>query len=278
MKKILPAFDSGHFSEGSFEFARVLNESETSFITGVFLPPSDLANTWSYSGGGMGMSGSLTIPVLEEEDLEMVEKNIKHFEVMCKKNKIQYSVHKNSDNSAIPTLIRETIFADLLIIGSESFYKYLGTGEPNQYLEDILHKACCPVIVVPEKFTFPQTNILAYNGSESSTYAIKQFAYLFPSLIKNRTILVCSKEDGEIELPEKNNIEELANRHFEELTLLKFDVNPKVYFTKWFMKKKSAILVTGSFGRSNISRFFHKSFLSEIIKDHSIPVFISHHN
>ena len=48
MKTIILAFDGVHFSEGAFEFARRLNESQPVLLTGVFLPQAELSNLWSY--------------------------------------------------------------------------------------------------------------------------------------------------------------------------------------------------------------------------------------
>jgi hypothetical protein len=36
------------------------------------------------------------------------------------------------------------------------------------------------------------------------------------------------------------------------------------------------MLVAGAFGRSEFSNLFKKSFLTDIIKDHKIPVFVGH--
>jgi len=273
MKKILLAFDGTHFSEGAFEFAKALNESNKILLTGVFLPQVDYANLWSYSGGGI--SGPMFIPLVEGEDSEAVEKNIEKFESLCEKNDIEFRVHKDFYDFALPELKKETRFADLLIVGIESFYENLGTEEPNDYLKDTLHGVECPVIIVPEKFEFPKSNALSYDGSEASVYAIKQFAYLFPELANNPTVLVYVKEKGE-ELPDEINIEELSARHFSDLSLLRLQANAKKYFSSWMLENKGAILVSGAFGRSAFSRTFKKSFVTEIIKDHRWPVFISH--
>lgn len=134
----------------------------------------------------------------------------------------------------------------------------------------------CPVVLIPENFEFPTSNILAYDGSESSVYAIKQFAYLFPELIDNTTILIYAKEKGGEEFPDEANIEELAARHFSDLTLTRLEANPAKHFSSWLMKHNETILISGAFGRTGISRLFHKSFVSGIISDHQLPVFIAH--
>lgn len=272
MKKILIAFDGSHFSEGAFEFARCLNELEPILLLGIFVPQINYANLLSYANSA---SGPTMIPLMEDEDSWAVHQNMERFENLCRKNNIEHRVHKDFFDFALPELKRETRFADLLILGSEKFYKNIGSGEHNEYLNEALHVAECPVLVVPEKFDFPESNILAYDGTESSVHAIKQFAYLFPELCDNKTLLIFAEKEDK-SFPKKVYIEELAARHFTDLTLVKLDINPKKYFASWLGEKKSAILVTGAFGRSSVSRLFKRSFVAEVITDHRLPVFITH--
>jgi hypothetical protein len=43
MKKIILAFDGANFSEGSFNFARKMNEISPILLTGIFLPQVNYA-------------------------------------------------------------------------------------------------------------------------------------------------------------------------------------------------------------------------------------------
>ena len=112
------------------------------------------------------------------------------------KNFIEYRVHKDLFESPISQLTKETRFADLMIIGSETFYKSAIEYGTHEYLKDALHGTECPVIIVPEKFNFPSNIILAYDGSASSVFAIKQFALLFPELCNLKTNLVYAETRG----------------------------------------------------------------------------------
>jgi hypothetical protein len=152
MKKIIIAFDSTHFSEGAFEFARRLNEVQPVLLTGIFLPQAEISYLWSYAGG-------VTVPFipqLETDDAELVIENIERFKKQCINNNIDFRVHKDFYDLALPELKKESRFADLLLIGSESFYKNMGTHMPNEYLRDTLHDIACPVLLVPEKYDFPK--------------------------------------------------------------------------------------------------------------------------
>jgi len=274
MKKILLAFDGKNFSKGALDFAKTLNEKNPVLVIGAFLPQVNYADLPSNSGGGM--VGLLTIPVPGGENSEVMQKGIEDFESYCTRNHLEYRVHKDFYDFAVPELQKETRFADLLVLSSETFYGNIDTIEPNIYLKEVLDHLECPVVIVPENFDFPANNILAYDGSESSVYAIKQFAYLFPELCDNTTILVYAREKSGEEFPEEINIEELAARHFSDLTLLRLEADPRKYFSSWLMEHNKAILISGAFGRSEISRLFRKSFVSDIISDHRLPVFIAH--
>ena len=273
MKKILIAFDGTQFSEGAFEFAKQLNRLQPFLLTGVFMPQLNYSNLWSY---GDAMAGPMYGPLVTEDDSEMIEKNIERFRDLCQKNHIVFKVHKNYKDFALPELKRETKFADLLIISSEKFFEDLNGPNASEYMKDAIHEAECPVIVIPEKYIFPNQNVIAYDGSTSSIHALKQFAYLFPELCWNETLLVYSKNEDDLEIPDEDYIEELASQHYNKLHLLKLEIDPRKYFNTWLEEKKSPILICGSFGRSSLSRMFKKSFVAEVIADHKLPVFIAH--
>lgn len=272
MKKIIIAFDGTNFSEGAFDFARRLNEMEPILLTGVFLPQTQLANLWSYADGVTVPN----IPLLENDESELVQQNIERFEKLSRSNGIEYRVHKDFYDFVIPELRKESLYADLLILGSEVFYEQAGASAHHIYLREALHGVKCPVLLVPEKFDFPENIILAYDGSEEAVFAIKQFAYLFPELTKLKTLLVYATKDVEKDIPDRIQMEELLARHFPDLTLFKLDINPKAYFNTWIMDNKSALLVSGSYGRSGLSLLFKKSFVKNVITDHRLPVFIAH--
>lgn len=272
MKKIILAFDGTAFSEGAFEFARRLHELQPVLLTGIFLPRAALADLWSYAGG----AGTAHIALADNGEGDVVQKNIEHFEKRCNANGISYRVHKDFYELALAELKKESRYADLLILGTEVFYKNSGTTSANDYVREALHDVVCPVLLVPEIVDFPESIILAYNGSEEAVYAIKQFAYLFPELTNKQTLLVYASNHAGEDIPDKMQMEELVSRHFTNLTLLKLNIQSKKDFSTWVLEKKSAMLVSGSYGRSGLSELFKNSFIKEIIGSHRLPVFIAH--
>ena len=272
MKKIIIAFNGAHFSPEAFDFACKLNELDPVLLTGVFMTEASYTNLWSYTAG---MAGPSYIQLVEEVP-DVIETSIAQFEELCVRNGITYRVHNDQGKFAIPELKKESRFADLLIIGSDAFYQLQVGANPIDYLKEALHEAECPVMVVPKEVSFPESNILAYDGSRDSVFAIKQFSYLFPKICNNRTVLVYSKNDTQDQLPDEIYIEELATQHFKNLEILKLDVDPKKGFRKWLMANKNAMLISGSFGRSAISQLLRRSFAEGVIEQRNMPVFIAH--
>lgn len=271
MKKVLLAFDDDHFSEGAFEMAHRLNEIQPILLVGVFLPAVYYAIPAVTEA-----AQPFFVPLTEDEDVEIIENNIRLFENKCSENNIKYFIHKNLGDAVIPSIKTETRFTDLLIIGSQAFYKNIGSAKPNEYLKNVLHEAECPVLVVPEKFDFPTSVIFAYNGEESSMYAIKQFSYLLPQLCKQKALVVYASHKSAAEIPDLSYIEEYAHLCFENLEIRKIDFDTRKFFAAWIRERTDAILVTGAYGRTDISEMFRQSFVSEVISQHNIPVFIAH--
>ena len=274
MKKIILAIDGTNFSSGAFEFVRQLNEKSAVLVAGIFVPQLDYANLWSYAA--TAAKGAVYVPLVEDEESEEVLRNIEQFETLCQQNGIAYRVHKDFVDFALPELKRESRFADLMILSGELFYRQMPSANRLDYLRHVLHHSECPVLIVPENFQFPVNNILAYDGSEESVYAIKQFAYLFPELAINNSMLVYAEENEEKSFPSKDLINELAGQHFRNLKFYKAEFNAKKYFATWIGEKKGAILISGSFSRSAFFENLRKSFVLDIIEEHQVPVFIAH--
>jgi hypothetical protein len=271
MKKIIIPFDGGNFSKGAFSFVCNVNKKNPVLLTGIFLPEVNYASLFFFPSA---FAAPAYIPVKEGFDEDVSENNIEEFIRLCNENNIKYKVHEDMYESALPQLSKETRFADLMVIGSEIFYTNNATG-PFEYLMHALHNTECPVMIVPEKFNFPSQIILAYDGSESSVYAIKQFVNLFPELCSLKTMLVYAGDEKH-NIPDQRLIEELAASHFENLTLNKISGKDKNNFNEWLVEQSNPLLVSGSFSRSDISQLFNRSFIIKTIKDHKAPVFIAH--
>jgi hypothetical protein len=172
--------------------------------------------------------------------------------------------------------IKESRFADLILISGESFYAETDNRQPNQYLRQALHDAECPVLVIPEYFAAIQHVFMAYDGSRESIYAIKQFCYLFPYLVDLPTEFVYIHEDAGHAIPELESLQQFTRLKFDCLNYAKLQFNASDHFAEWIREKKNVLLVAGSFGRSKLSYIGKRSFVQDVIHDHELPVFIAH--
>lgn len=274
MKKLLLVADGTNYSDSAFELVRRLNEQESILVAGIFVPQLDYANLWSYAAAAG--AGAVFVPLMEGEENNEVMTNIAHFEHQCESNGVRYRVHRDFYDFALPELKRESRFADAMVISGELFYKQFNNINQYDYMQTALHDSECPVLIVPEEMRFPVNNIIAYDGSSESVYALKQFAYIFPELARNKTLLVYADDVRRSDIPSKDLIVELTSQLYPDLTLFKLDSAPKKYFSSWISDQKESILISGSFGRSTVSQVFRKSFVADIIRSHQLPVFIAH--
>jgi nucleotide-binding universal stress UspA family protein len=273
MKKILLAFADNNLPAGAFEFARQLNENDPVLLIGVFLRQISYS-TSSQPTYFEGLGFPSYAHKEETFSKDVIKKKIEWFESLCQKNGIEYRVHQDTDDFAMHELKKETRFADIILLSAELFYNTPADVELSEQLKTILRLSECPVLIIPAEFKLPENIIFAYDGTESSAYALKQFAYVFPEFCNKNVLVVYAASYGEKKFPEEVLIHELAARHFNDLNFLKLDNVSQ--FSSWLYKNKKGLLVTGSYGRSDISEIFKKSFVTDIIRDHRIPVFIAH--
>jgi len=272
MKKIIVPFEGPNYPEECLELVRALNAISPVRLTAVFAPEVDYSQIWSVTGG---MAGATYLPDLGDED-QIVAESSQRLEDFCKGHSIQMFIHKDRLDFALALIRRETRFADLLVLDGQHFFENIDDRQPNAYMKEILHTTECPILLVPAKTVIPGKIILAYDGSASSVYAIKQFSQLFPEFSGLPVTLVYLRESKEAAFPDRENIEELVSGYFTDLRLLQLEVDHKDFFFRWLPEQERPWLVTGSYGRSDLSQLFSRSFIAALIREHKIPVFTAH--
>ncbi|MBL7703623.1 MAG: hypothetical protein JNM14_15335 [Ferruginibacter sp.] len=273
MKKLIIALDGQHFPKGAFEFVKTIQAETKVLLAGVFLSPVDYSKWLAYAG----VEGITMMPewLMRTDDDVLVSKNITLFTQACTKAGIEFRIHKDTDLMALSSLIEETRFADALLVSSDLFYANVSNNQPNFYLEEVLKKTECPVMLVPENYSEPGQVVLTYDGSESSVFAIKQFAYVFPELAKKETVLLAVVNPDD-ELAGYSLVSELLSRHYPNLQIQTLHLKHKKDFTEWMAERADSFIVMGAFSRSIFSHLFKKSFAADVIHDVKMPLFISH--
>lgn len=272
MKKVLVAFDGGHFSDAVMNFLVEMNASEPIMLKGIFLPSVDYSAATTYFGNP---AAAVYMSEYENEDALMAQ-SVGLFERFCHDHHLHHKVHKHIHKPIADELYNESRYGDLLVIDSTKFYENLGKLTQEEYLEDTLHKAECPVLLLPGAYTKPEEIILAYDGSVSSMYAIKQFVYLFPDWTDVPTTLVYANADSN-EIPFLPLLKEYMTQHFSRVVYDMLEIDPKKYFDTWLENRKQSILVSGAYGRSAFSELFRHNFLRQVVDEHKVPLFVAHY-
>jgi hypothetical protein len=272
MKKIIVPFEGPNYPEECLGLVRELNAISPVRFTAVFVPEVDYSQILSVTGG---MAGSAYLPDLGDEDQIVAESSLR-LEDFCRTHAIQLFIHKERLDFALALIRKETRFADLLVLDGRHFFENIDARQPNAYMKEILHTTECPILLAPEKIDMPGNIILAYDGSAASVHAIKQFSHLFPEFSKLPATLVYLGESKDAAFPDRENIEELVSGYFAELRLLQLHMDHQDFFSRWLPAQERSWLVTGSYGRSDLSQLFSKSFIAGLIREHKTPVFIAH--
>src|SRR4029079_5897759 len=97
-----------------------------------------------------------------------------------------------------------------------------------------------------------------------------------PEFAENPTLLVTTNKAPSDLADQDPDVHGLVSAHFNKLSFLNLQIDPKKYFATWMSGNKNSILVCGAFSRSLISQIFRQSFVEDVLRDHKIPVFISH--
>ena len=197
------------------------------------------------------------------------------FEEACERRGVKSTIHRDS-GLPLEELIHESRFADLLIAEPEFRIESSDERLPSHCIESLLEKAECPVILSPASFEGIDEIVFAYDGTASSVFAIKQFTYLLPELSEKRMIVMQAAKEESQTITERTRIEELLRPHYSSVKFSTVDGDPDGALFEYLLGKKNAFLVMGAYGRTIISRFFHRSMASRLISTLNIPVFITH--
>lgn len=276
MKKILVAFDGTKYSEGASQYAIEIAKASNAILIGVFIQDMRYVNfTYAYAWDQPFIDFT-TVEQSQQDDIKKIDLNISLFKGACEAKGVRYKTHLDK-GVPLEEVLKESVFADMIIIDSHTGFFSLGNEAPNTFIKDLLVDSHCPVLIVPHTYTFFDSVAVCYDGSPSSVHATKMFSYLFPELNTLPTTVISVNEKSSNHLIEGWNYKDLVHVHY---TNAKFEVlNGKADDALMNYLKtnaNSSIVVMGAYGRSAISRLLHQSVSNRVIRELNIPVFIAH--
>lgn len=272
MKRILFVSAGKAFPESAFNFLKSLQEQDSISVTGLFFSALDYNSMISVSHIPIGTPYLR----LKEGELHEIRANKEQFARKCTGSYLKFHIHDNEEPWDNHLFARETRFADLVVLSGKAFYEEIEAAQPNLFLQEALHTAECPVMIIPEHFVAPEHICIAYDGSRDSLYAIKQFCYLFPRYTELPTEIIYVREETSKDIPELELLKDFSRLHFTSMSFSKLHFKAAGYFADWIGGKQRVMLVSGSFGRSPFSYIARQSFARQAVHDHKLPIFIAH--
>lgn len=278
MEKILLAADAAMLNKNAMDFACFLGRLTRSKVTGIFLENSEVQHSPVLKHlqeiNFTGWSGNEKINRHFNKD-EAIQNNIRLFKDGCIKRETNFSVH-HARGIPVHSLVKETRFADVLVIDGEISFNDDYNGTPSEFVKEILKASECPVIIAPEKFSGVDEIIFTYNGSASAVFAIKQFTYLFPQFQNKKVTILQVNNNGEWHDRDKYKFKEWLKEHYTDLNFEALKGSSENRLVDYLYAKKNIFLVMGAYGRTALSQFFKRSHADLLIKTISAPTFITH--
>jgi len=204
-------------------------------------------------------------------------KVISSFEKSCKNEYIRYQFY-NDFKITTHELVKQTTYADLLIISYEIFLNHVTKKPDTSILYQLLKGSRCPVMIIPEGLKPVKNIILTYDGKESSVFAIRAFSNLFSQTVKDKvaTVLTVTPK-AEEEIKNEKFLLELVKEHFNNVGVQLLTGSSTSHEILNFAESvEDSLVIMGAYGRSTISNLIIPSVARRIIEKRRIPLFIAH--
>jgi hypothetical protein len=269
MKRVLVAIDARQVNINVIDFACYIAKLTHSKLTGVFLDTEirEPVTQPVYSEPG---------PPAIKENKKLSDEGIHLFREACTNRGTNCSVY-NEISIPPADIIKESRFAELLIVDPDMSFKDRKEELPSAFIKDVLAKSECPVVLAPYNFYGIDEIVYAYDGSAGAAYAIKQFNYLFPEFTGKKITVLQVDETGNNLFAGKDQIGELLQLHYSSIGFQLLQGKAADELFGYLLKKQNAFVVMGAFGRSMLSGLIKHSTAELIIKTINLPLFIAHH-
>lgn len=276
MKKILLAVNTNDISSSGLDFACYIASLTHSRLTAVFLngrhqPATEQKHTALAADNGNEPVAAGTMPVLPGNGQEYRQL----FEESCKSRGVQCAVMENGDMPE-EAILKESRFADLLIVGAETSFKKHYEGAPTVFVRKILAQAECPVLIAPFNFHGIDEILFAYDGTAAAVFAIKQFIALFPELSRKSITVLQVNEENANDGIHRREIMDLLEMHCPQVHFLLLRGKSQYELLSYLLGKKNVFVVMGAYGRTLLSGYFRHSTAELVIKTINLPLFIAH--
>lgn len=272
MKKIIVALDGLKLAESSMETAVQLTRQHQAHLVGVFLD--------DFTHNSFDVAVALQQNNMQElirKDEHLRDTAVKLFEEKCQAEKVPFSVHRDK-NFAIQDLLRESIYADLLVVAAEDTFSRFEETPPTRFTRDLLADVQCPVLITRKGMQQPEKIVMLYDGAPSSVFAIKMFCSTLSVTKQLPTEVITVKGPADdSHLPENKLMKEFMKRHSPNAVFTVLKGAPEQAITELLKTKNgNTLVVLGAYQRGTVSRWFRSSMADLLLKEVKCPLFIAH--
>lgn len=207
--------------------------------------------------------------------MQLIENNIQSYREACDLVGVHYSFQREAGQPS-KTLVEESQFADLLIMDADLTFKKSDEDSPSKFVRHILEYAGCPVMITPANFHHINEVVFAYDESQSSLFAIRQFSYLFPAFSELPLRVIHVSKESSWDNEKKVKLDHLLKSYYSNITYQIRTGDAEDELLSYGLKLKDIVVVMGAYGRSQFSNFLHHSTAELVIKSNKHPIFITH--
>ncbi|HEX2630436.1 MAG TPA: universal stress protein [Chitinophagaceae bacterium] len=277
MKKILAAFDGFRLSHSTLHQSIDIALKTTGHLVGIFLEDYTYHSYKIYEliteeGGGIDTKRRH----LDKKDEKTRAASIAEFSEACKKAGISYSVHKDR-NFALPEILRESMYGDLLVIDRNETLAHHPENVPTKFIKHLLPGIQSPVLIASDHKHIDKL-ILLFDSEPSSMHAIKMLAYTMDHLCELPAEVVSVntfKED--MHVPDGRLVKEFIQRHFPAARFITLKGLAETEIMDYLKQQEGFPLVAmGAYRRGKISRWIRASLADVIMSETAFPLFIAH--
>lgn len=270
MKKILIVLNETHIPQHVIQKAIEIAKESGSHLEAVFLNDISALNFgYPFLNDLYLTRERLSTESRLEETIKLMKAEAQAFKDKCNQFNIPCKIEIDQTVS-IPHLIELSSFSDLIIADSRA--------DSDEYnFKDILSDSHCPVLLVPWDTEPAEKIFLAYDGTNTSMYAIKMFSYIFPEL-RSLPVQFFHIATGDMaEIPHLSAIKDWISTHFSTVNYELLSGNTRKGLVE-HVKQDSGkiIIVMGAYSRSSVSRLFLKSMIEPVINETNASLFITH--
>ncbi len=276
MKNIAVAIDGLKYKEPFVRQAIQIALINEAHLTGLFFEDD---NYHSYKISELLETGGLSFAkqdLLDKKDEQKRSIAVQKFERACKKFKINYSI-KRLENDPMRELLHKSYYSDLLILNEADNFNPYHETLPTSFSKDLLAHSHCPVLLLTNQFTEIKKVVVLYDGSPSSVFAVKSFCQLLPNLAVLPTEVISISTTEQNVIPDEKEIKDFMKLHFPKSEFLVKPGNPSADIPVILHQIKTPyLIVTGSYHRSRVSRWFKTSMADILIQEVKVPIFVAH--